>query len=93
MADKQDVSGEAAEQAHARGYLGETYDEIENEAYTVTGQGPETAQREREQRDKLRKKWQDASVEGGGEGEQSAKPAAAKKSSSSSSSSSPSSSS
>jgi hypothetical protein len=64
MADKQDASGEAAEQAHAQGYLGETHDEIENEAYTVTGQGPETAQREREQRDKLRKKWQDATERG-----------------------------
>jgi hypothetical protein len=36
------------------GYAGVVFDEIENEAYTVQGQGKETARREREQTHRLR---------------------------------------
>lgn len=48
-------------QALEQGYLGEVPDQIENEAYTVTGQGPETAKREREQLHELRAAQVDAS--------------------------------
>jgi hypothetical protein len=44
-----DKAAEAAAQVHKQGFIGEVPDEIENDAYTVSGQGPETAQREREQ--------------------------------------------
>jgi hypothetical protein len=54
---------QTAEQALEQGYVGTVYDPIENDAYTLQGQGPETAQREREARDTLRKAFQDASVE------------------------------
>jgi hypothetical protein len=85
MAIKPQVS--EAEDAHEQGYIGTTYDPIENEAYTLEGQGEETAKREREATRELRAHWQDASVEGEGEAEP-AKPAkSASKSSASSSSS------
>lgn len=45
---------DAGAQALEQGYLGTVPDAIENEAYTVEGQGPETAQREREQITQLR---------------------------------------
>ena len=41
-------------QALEQGYFGEGPDQIENEAYTVSGQGPKTAKREREQLHELR---------------------------------------
>jgi hypothetical protein len=64
MAEQQQGVSDAAQQAHEQGYIGDVHDEIENDAYTVQGQGPETAKREREQRRSLRTKFEDASVEG-----------------------------
>jgi hypothetical protein len=49
------------EQALAQGYIGQTHDEIENDAYTLQGQGADTARRELEQRGTLRAKFEDAS--------------------------------
>jgi hypothetical protein len=53
----------ADEDVLEQGYVGTTFDPIENEAYTLKGQGPETAQREREARSHLRATFQAASVE------------------------------
>jgi hypothetical protein len=61
MAIKPQVS--TAEDAADTGVIGTTYDPIENEAYTLQGQGEETAKREREATRELRTHWQDASVE------------------------------
>jgi hypothetical protein len=52
------------EEAQEHGVLGETRDELPNDAYTVTGQGPETAKAEREARDKLRAQERADSQEG-----------------------------
>jgi hypothetical protein len=65
-----------------QGYVGAVPDEIENDAYTVSGQGADTAKREREQLTDLKVKALQES------GDESAAPAAASSSSSSSSSSS-----
>lgn len=53
MADK-DRGEKNAEAAFEQGYMGTIHDPIENDAYTLQGQGPETARREREAREQLR---------------------------------------
>lgn len=50
----EDMTSEAGAEALEQGYMGAVPDEIENEAYTVEGQGAETARREREQIGALR---------------------------------------
>jgi hypothetical protein len=75
------------------GVIGTLYDPIPNEAYTVAGQGEETAQAEREATRELRAHWQDRSVEedksaGSGGKSKSSKSSSSSGSSSSSSSSS-----
>ena len=49
------------EQGQEQGYIGETPDDLPNEAYTVTGQGPETAEHERTAGCKLREQQRQAS--------------------------------
>jgi hypothetical protein len=44
----------SVEEAQDEGVYGTLHDTIDNEAYTVSGQGPETAKREREQLHELR---------------------------------------
>lgn len=61
MADK-DRGEKLHEQAAETGVLGTPPDTIENEAYTLQGQGPETAKREREQREQLRSEQKAASM-------------------------------
>lgn len=51
------------EQAQEQGYIGETPDDLPDEAYTVTGQGPETAEHERTAGLKLRDQQRQASQE------------------------------
>jgi hypothetical protein len=65
------------------GVYGTLHDTIENDAYTVSGQGPETAKREREQLHELRHGQRVSS--GSGDDEQSAGRAQSAPSSSSSS--------
>jgi fructose-1,6-bisphosphatase/inositol monophosphatase family enzyme len=52
-----------ADDALESGVIGTVYDPIENDAYTVSGQGEDTAAREREARRELRSHFEDASVE------------------------------
>jgi fructose-1,6-bisphosphatase/inositol monophosphatase family enzyme len=52
-----------ADDALESGVIGTVYDPIENDAYTVSGQGEDTATREREARRELRSHFEDASVE------------------------------
>jgi hypothetical protein len=59
MPDK--TADEPLQQALEQGYIGQPHDEIENDAYTVEGQGADTARRELEQRATLRAKFEDAS--------------------------------
>jgi hypothetical protein len=47
------------------GYFGTTHDPIPNDAYTVSGQGPETAAREREVVEQLRSERRAASRDEG----------------------------
>lgn len=51
------------EDAHKEGVYGTIHDPIENDAYTVQGQGEETAQREREAGDTLRARFKQGSQE------------------------------
>jgi fructose-1,6-bisphosphatase/inositol monophosphatase family enzyme len=51
-----------ADDALESGVIGTVYDPIENDAYTVSGQGEDTAAREREARRELRSHFEDASV-------------------------------
>lgn len=69
MAQDKTDADKAAADALEQGYMGEVPDEIENEAYTVQGQGPETAKREREQVRKLRNSAYDRSGESESESE------------------------
>jgi hypothetical protein len=59
MPDK--TADEPLQQALEQGYIGQPHDEIENDAYTLQGQGADTARRELEQRGALRAKFEDAS--------------------------------
>lgn len=54
----------SAEDALDEGVYGTVHDTIENDAYTVQGQGPETAKREREQIAELRQGARERSAEG-----------------------------
>jgi hypothetical protein len=51
------------EDALEAGYFGQVHDPLPNDAYTVTGQGEDTAQAERDAREQLRQKAREASVE------------------------------
>jgi hypothetical protein len=48
------------EDAQDEGVYGTLHDPIENEAYTLQGQGPETAKREREAHETLRERFLNA---------------------------------
>jgi hypothetical protein len=48
------VKNDAWDEAHEQGFFGGTPDEIDNDEYTVAGQGEDTAAREREQIGRLR---------------------------------------
>jgi hypothetical protein len=61
MTDPKQIS---AEDAITEGVYGTLHDTIENDAYTVQGQGPETAKREREQIAELRQGARERSSEG-----------------------------
>ena len=55
----------AYEQALETGVLGTTHDELDNDAYTVGGQGEETAAAEREAHERIRSEQRAASTEQG----------------------------
>lgn len=53
------------EEALEKGVLGDSHDDLPNEAYTVSGQGADTAKAEREAHERIRAEQRAASTEGG----------------------------
>jgi len=60
-ASKKAKGGSAWEEAQKKGVLGETPDTADDDAYTLQGQGEETARHERDDRERLRADAQAAS--------------------------------